>query len=200
LTVPGDPSSAAFLLALGLIGSRPVTVEGVSLNPTRTGILPVLARMGARLETHVEDDTGGEPVGRVTAWPSQLVGTTVRGEELPALVDEVPILAVLASRALGVTRIEGAGELRVKESDRLSTLAVNLAAIGVDVDEAADGITVRGPGPAPVGRVAAFHDHRIAMAFGVLSALPDARVEIDTPDVAAVSYPSFWRDLASVAG
>lgn len=116
------------------------------------------------------------------------------------MIDEVPILAVLASRAEGETRIEGAGELRVKESDRLSALASNLTALGVSVDELTDGLVVRGPHHTPRGRVRAFHDHRIAMAFGVLGVLPGAAVEVDVPAVAAVSFPDFWERLGEAAG
>lgn len=199
LDVPGDPSSAAFLIALGLLGDRPVTVEGVSLNPTRTGLLPVLTRMGARLAIE-PGETTGEPAGSITAWPSSLTATNITPEEVPALLDEVPVLAVLASRATGVTRVEGAGELRVKESDRLAVLATNLSAVGVEVAEWADGIAVHGTQAPPRGRIATHHDHRIAMAFGVLAALPGADVQIDVPALAAVSYPGFWDDLARVTG
>ena len=200
ITVPGDPSSAAFFLALGLAGARPIRVENVGLNPTRTGILAVLHRMGGRIDIESAGEAAGEPVGHLTAYPSRLHGALVSADELPAMIDEVPILAVLASRAEGETRIEGAGELRVKESDRLSALASNLTALGVSVDELADGLIVRGPLNAPSGRVRAFHDHRIAMAFGVLGALPGAVVEVDAPDVAAVSFPDFWKRLGEVMG
>jgi 3-phosphoshikimate 1-carboxyvinyltransferase len=200
ITVPGDPSSAAFFLALGLAGTRPIRVEDVGLNPTRTGILAVLRRMGGLIEIESAGNAAGEPVGHLTAYPSRLHGTVVSADELPAMIDEVPILAVLASRADGETRIEGAGELRVKESDRLRALASNLTTVGVSVDELPDGLIVRGSRAAPNGRVRAFHDHRIAMAFGVLGALPDAHVEVDAPDVAAVSFPDFWERLGEAAG
>lgn len=200
ITIPGDPSSAAFFLALGLAGSRPVRVENVGLNPTRTGFLAVLQRMGGRIESESADEAAGEPVGHLVAFPSRLYGTVVEGHEVPAMIDEIPILAVLATRAEGETRIEGAGELRVKESDRLSALATNLTTLGISVDELPDGLIVRGSRNAPSGRVRAFHDHRIAMAFGVLGALPDAHVEVDSPGVAAVSFPDFWERLAEASG
>jgi 3-phosphoshikimate 1-carboxyvinyltransferase len=200
ITVPGDPSSAAFFLALGLAGARPIRVENVGLNPTRTGILAVLQRMGGSIEIESAGDAAGEPVGHLTAYPSRLHGTIVSADEVPAMIDEVPILAVLASRAEGETRIEGAGELLVKESDRLSALASNLTALGVSVDELTDGLVVRGPHHTPRGRVRAFHDHRIAMAFGVLGVLPGAAVEVDVPAVAAVSFPDFWDRLGEAAG
>ncbi len=199
LTVPGDPSSAAFFLGLGLLGTRPVRVDGVSANPTRTGFLAVLRRMGASVETVHEEERGGEPTASMIAAPSRLRGTTVRGDEIPSLIDEVPILAVLASRAEGETRIEGAAELRVKESDRIAALATNLAALGTDVEETPDGLRIRGGDAPPVGGVRAFHDHRMAMAFGVLGALPHADVAVDTPAIADVSFPGFWTTLRAVS-
>lgn len=198
VTVPGDFSSAAFFLALGLAGPRPVRVDGICLNPTRTGLLAVLRRMGGRVDVEETSRSAGEPVGRVTAWPSALRGTTVTGDEVPAMIDEVPVLAALASRADGETRIEGAAELRVKESDRLSALVHNLAALGVETDEWTDGLAVRGTDRPARGEVRAHHDHRIAMAFGVLGALPGADVRVDTPAVASVSFPGFWSLLERV--
>jgi 3-phosphoshikimate 1-carboxyvinyltransferase len=196
MTVPADPSSAAFFIALGIAGRRPIRVEGVGLNPTRTGFLDVLHRMGARVEIEPHGDAAGEPVGHITAFPSALHGTVVTPDEVPALIDEVPVLAILASRAEGETRIEGAAELRVKESDRLQALATNLTAVGCSAEQLPDGLIVRGTSSTPHGRVRCFHDHRIAMAFGVLGALPGASIDVDTPRVTDVSFPGFWERLA----
>lgn len=195
ITVPGDFSSAAFFIALGLLGPTPVRVEGVGVNPTRSGLLPVLARMGARIDianAHVE---GGEEVADIVAWPSELHGATVVAAEIPAMIDEVPVLAVLAARARGETTITGAGELRVKESDRITALVSNLGALGASAEEFPDGLVVAGSDAPLQGTVRTHDDHRIAMAFGVLGAAPGASVEIDDPDVVAVSFPGFWELL-----
>jgi 3-phosphoshikimate 1-carboxyvinyltransferase len=199
-SVPGDFSSAAFVLALGCLGSgEPVRVRDVGLNPARTGFLRVLERMGA--DVCVEDvrDETGEPVGSVTAAPSQLRGTDMGAAEIPALIDEIPVIAVLAACAQGTTVISGAAELRVKETDRIAALVRNLRELDVDVEEHTDGMTIHGSGRPLSGRVSTFGDHRIAMAFGILDAVGGNRVEIDDPDVVNVSYPAFWNMLAHVA-
>ena len=194
LQVPGDPSSAAFLLAAGALGQGggEVTVEGVGLNPTRTGYLPVLARMGVRVQVEPLGEDAGEPVGRITVGAGRLRAITVSAAEVPFLIDEVPILAVLAARAEGESRFEGLGELRVKESDRLSLLAVNLRAIGAEAEVAGDDLLVRGTDRPLAGRVVTHGDHRIAMAFAVLG----DGVTVDDPAAAEVSFPAFPMALA----
>jgi len=200
LTVPGDFSSAAFFIALGILApSGAVRIPGVGVNPTRTGLLGVLRRMGGEVGLHGECDVCGEPVATVEAVPGHLRATEVGGDEVPSLIDEIPILAVLAARAEGETVITGAAELRVKESDRIAALVANLRAVGVEAHELPDGLVVRGT-PAPLtGRVRAYGDHRIAMAFGVLSVLPGNAIEIDDPGVASISHPTFWKDLHAAA-
>jgi 3-phosphoshikimate 1-carboxyvinyltransferase len=199
-TVPGDFSSAAFVLALGtLAGRRSVRIRGVGLNPTRTGFLHVLERMGANVRTENVREVCGEPVGDLQVLPARLTGTVVRPADVPALVDEIPVIAILAARARGETLIEGAGELRVKESDRIATMVSNLRALGVDADERPDGMVIRGTGRTLAGDVRAVHDHRIAMAFGVLGAAQGGGIRIDDPGVVGVSYPDFWTMLEEVA-
>lgn len=201
--VPGDFSSTAFPAALALLGGagRELVLRDVGLNPTRTGLLSVLERMGAdlRIENASPGDRrhhdAGEPKGDLVVRPGELRGTTIEPREIPGLVDEIPILAVLAARASGITRITGAAELRVKESDRLTALAENLRAIGVGVEELPDGLEVEGSDHPLEGRVRSFRDHRIAMAFGVLAALPGNRIGIDDPGVVEVSYPDYWTTL-----
>lgn len=197
LRVPGDISSAAFFLALGALRGA-VRVRGVGLNPTRTGALDVLRRMGAEVTTEPAADSAGEPVGDVVAAPGELVGTVAATEEIPTLLDEIPVLAAVAVRAEGETRFEGVGELRVKETDRVAALARNLQALGVDVDEGPDWLAVRGTDRALSGEVDAFGDHRIAMAFGVLGALPGSEIRIRGTDVVGISYPGFWAELERV--
>jgi 3-phosphoshikimate 1-carboxyvinyltransferase len=197
--VPADPSSAAFLAGLAaLADDGELRLRGVCLNPTRTGFLAVLRRMGARVHVASEVEEGGDTVGTVVVGPGTLSGTSIAAPEVPSLVDELPLVACLASRAEGTTEIRGAAELRVKESDRIAAVVANLRALGADADELPDGLIVRGTRRPLRGRVTTHGDHRLAMAFGVLGALPANDVEIDDPGCVAVSYPSFWRDLAQV--
>ena len=200
LRVPGDPSSAAFLAALAaLADGGELRLPGVCLNPTRTGFFAVLTRMGARLRVEDEASVDGDRVGTVVVAPGELVATRVDGPEVPSLIDELPLLACVAARAVGVTEIRGAGELRVKESDRIAAVVANLRRLGVEAEELPDGLLVQG-GRGPLrGRVASHGDHRLAMAFGVLGALDGSDVAIDDPGCVAVSYPDFWRDLAGAA-
>ena len=202
MDVPGDFSSAAFFLAwAALAGSAaPLTACAVGLNATRTGFLTVLARMGVEVEVRPRATTGGEPVGdlRVAARANPLRSVRVGRGEVPGMIDEIPVLAVLAARAEGVTRITGAAELRVKESDRLTALAVNLRRIGVEVEEMPDGLQIEGTRRPLSGVVEGFHDHRIAMAFGVLGQTPGCDIRVDDPRVSEVSFPGFWELLARV--
>jgi 3-phosphoshikimate 1-carboxyvinyltransferase len=201
LDVPGDPSSAAFLVALALMADGgELRVRGVGVNPTRTGWLGILRRMGADLALEDEREVGGEPVADLVARASRLRGTEIGGAEIPAAIDEIPILAVAASRAEGETRITGAGELRVKETDRIAALVANLRAVGAEAEELPDGLVVRGTDRPLAGRVATFHDHRIAMAFSVLAALPGNAIEVEHPEVADVSFPGFADLLKRLTG
>jgi 3-phosphoshikimate 1-carboxyvinyltransferase len=199
LEVPGDPSSAAFLAALALLAdSGELRIRGVGVNPTRVGWVDVVRRMGGAVSVEAPRESGGEPVADLVVRPSRLRATEVGGEEVPAAIDEIPVLAVLAARAEGETRITGAEELRVKETDRIAALAANLRAVGVEAEELPDGLVVRGTDRPLSGRVPTFHDHRIAMAFGVLAALPGNAIEVEDPAVADVSYPGFWTVLRGV--
>ena len=196
-TVPGDFSSAAFFIAYALLApGAELAVRGVGVNPTRAGMLPVLERMGARVELENPSDVGGEPVADVVVGSAALHGTEIGGAEMPTLLDEIPIIAAIAARAEGVTRITGAEELRVKESDRLAVVAENLRAVGVHAEELPDGMIIHGTDAPLRGAVRVHHDHRIAMAFGVLAALPGNEITLDQPEAVSVSYPGFWQDLA----
>ncbi|HEY5088279.1 MAG TPA: 3-phosphoshikimate 1-carboxyvinyltransferase [Gemmatimonadaceae bacterium] len=199
--VPGDPSSAAFFVALAaLLPGRSIDLPGVCVNPTRTGFLDVVQRMGALVSLDDYADAGGEPTAAIRAAGTEsLYSVTIGADEMPSMIDEIPMLACLAARAQGETVITGAGELRVKESDRIGAVVRNLRAIGVDADERPDGMAIRGSRAQLVGAVETHGDHRLAMAFGVLGAVPGNSIEIATPECVAVSYPAFWSDPRRVA-
>jgi 3-phosphoshikimate 1-carboxyvinyltransferase len=192
--VPGDPSSAAFLLVAALItpGSE-VTVEGVLLNPLRIGLFETLREMGADLVTRNAREEGGEPVGDLTARYSALKGVDVPPERAPSMIDEYPILAVAAAFADGSTAMRGIGEMRVKESDRIALMAAGLAACGVQVAEEPEALIVTGTGAAPLGgaTVTTRGDHRIAMAHLVLGLAAQQPVTVDEPQMIATSFPTF---------
>ncbi len=195
-TVPGDISSAAFWLvaAAAQKGSR-LLVKNVGLNPSRTGILAVLLRMGAHVHEVVEDLEQVEPSGNLLIQGEELHGTVIGGEEIPNVIDELPVLAVAGALAEGVTVIKDAAELRVKESDRLAAIAGNLKAMGAEVTELPDGLEIRGGRPLQGASLPSFGDHRIAMAFAVAGMFAKGRTVI--PDAACVqtSYPGFAAQL-----
>ncbi len=199
MTVPGDVSSAAFLVVAALIcPDSEVRVEGVLLNPLRAAFLDVLRAMGADLEVELTA-RDPEPVGTVVARSSRLGGARVGAALVPALVDEVPALAIAAAFAEGEFELSGAEELRVKESDRLAALAGGLQAMGVDVQERPDGLLVRG-GRRPRGaRLRSHGDHRIAMAFAVAALAAEGDTELEGAEAAAVSFPEFYERLRGAA-
>jgi len=176
-----------------------LVVEGVALNPTRIGFVDVLVRMGARIELVATDERLGEPVGELRVTSAPLHGTTVEGAEIPWVIDEIPVLAVAAACAEGITEFRDAAELRVKESDRIATLARNLAALGIAVEERRDGLAITG-GTVRAGTVEAEQDHRIAMAFAVLAARADGDVRIRGAGGIVTSFPDFLGTLAGLGG
>jgi 3-phosphoshikimate 1-carboxyvinyltransferase len=198
--VPGDPSSAAFLIALALLADQgDIEVCDVGLNERRTGFFDVARRMGADISWTVERRVAGEPIGTIRARTSHLRGTTVEGSDVPAMIDELVLLACLATRAEGETTVRGALELRVKESDRIATVVRNLRAIGASAEETDDGFVVLGTREKLRGAIRAEGDHRVAMAFGILARLPGNDIRIDDPSCVAVSYPAFWTDLERIS-
>ncbi|MEJ2516103.1 MAG: 3-phosphoshikimate 1-carboxyvinyltransferase [Gammaproteobacteria bacterium] len=197
--VPGDFSSAAFFLVAGLLGAgdEPLRLDGVGVNPTRTGLLEILAAMGGRIEQEGLREEGGEPVADLLVWRSELKGIDVPPELVPLAIDEFPALFVAAAAARGTTRVRGAAELRVKESDRLAVMARNLAAVGVRVREQDDGIEIQG-GRISGGQVDAAGDHRVAMAFAAAAAAAgDDLVVSDVANV-ATSFPGFEAAAAGL--
>ena len=199
LQVPGDPSSAAFLVGAALLAeSGELRLSGVGVNPTRIGFLHVLDRMGAKVAIDAQGEEGGEPVADLIIPPATLHATEVTAGEIPGLIDEIPMLAVLASRAEGTTIFRQVGELRVKESDRLGLIAENLRAVGAEAEVVGEDLRVSGTDRPPVGKVRTAADHRIAMAFAILGTLPGAKVKVDDMACAAVSFPGFGAVLRSI--
>ena len=200
VSVPGDPSSTAFPLVAALVtpGSE-VTIEGVLLNPLRTGLITTLQEMGADIAISHRRMSGGEDVGDVTARHSALRGITVPPESAVSMIDEYPILAVASAFAEGRTVMRGIGELRVKESDRIALTAAGLRACGVDVEEEPEGLIVTGRVRVPGGAMVRTHgDHRIAMSFLVLGLAASAPVTVDEADMIATSFPGFHALMASL--
>ncbi len=157
--------------------------------------------MGARLGYEDMADDGGEPVATLVVSPRQLRGVTIEPAEIPSLIDELPVLACVAARAAGETRVTGAAELRVKESDRIATVVGNLRAVGADAEELPDGFIVRGTADRALrGRIVTHGDHRIAMAFGILGALDGNEIDVDDRECVDVSYPGFWGPLLRASG
>jgi 3-phosphoshikimate 1-carboxyvinyltransferase len=199
IEVPGDPSSAAFLVgAATLAESGELRIAGVGVNPTRIGFLEVLRRMGGQVRTESGATQFGEPVGDLLVRPGALRGTEVAPREVPGLIDEIPLLAVLASRARGTTTFRQVGELRVKESDRLGLIAENLRSVGARAEVQGQDLIVEGNDVVPQGKIRTAADHRLAMAFAVLATLPGARVRIDDMACAAVSFPRFAETLRKI--
>jgi 3-phosphoshikimate 1-carboxyvinyltransferase len=201
IVVPGDLSSAAFFVVAGLlVGGSEVLIKGVGLNPTRTGLLTILERMGAEIERTGGGEEGGEPIGDLRANASGLRATEVDGAEVPLAIDELPLVALAACFAEGTTTIRDAAELRRKESDRIATVSSALNALGGQVEATEDGMVVEGTGGLRGGAIDSHGDHRIAM-FGAVAGLASREgVEVAGMDAAAVSYPGFEADLASLLG
>ena len=196
-TVPGDISSAAFLLVAGLLApGADLVLEEVNTNPTRTGILDVLQSAGAEIRLKNERDVGGEPVADIAVKSgSELAAFSVDRALSPRLIDEVPVLAIAATQAKGRSVFSGLEELRHKETDRLKALASNLSAMGASVQETPDGLVIDGPRPLKGARVPSFDDHRIAMAFAVAGLIATGDTTIEGSEAVAISFPDFWSVL-----
>ncbi len=193
--VPGDISSAAFWMVAAAVQPRShLLIKNVGLNRTRTGVIDVLVRMGAQIREIVEEEEG-EPYGTLEVRGVHLKGTEIRGREIPNVIDELPILAVAGALAQGTTVIADAGELRVKESDRLRAIITNLKAMNVSVTESEDGLTIYGGNPLKGAHLSSFGDHRIAMAFAIAGLFAEGETTIDGVECVATSYPNFHETL-----
>lgn len=201
MRIPGDVSSAAFLVVAALIvpGSE-LTIDRVGLNPTRTAWLEILRGMGARLEVDVVGEESGEPFGTIRAAHSELHGIDVDPAAIPSLLDEIPILAVAAARADGTTTITGAGELRVKETDRLAAMASSLSSLGAAIDERRDGLVIRGGDTLTGGEVDPRGDHRIALAMAVAGLVASGPVRVGGWRCVETSFPEFVDVLGRAQG
>ena len=198
--VPRDFSAAApFIVAATLLPGSELTIHDVGLNPRRTGLLDVLERMGARVTVFNRRRSGGEPVGDLEVHSAELVATSVHAEEVPRLVDELPLFALAAACARGESRVEGARELRVKETDRIETVTTSLRALGVRINEREDGFGVRGVPTRPKGGgMVSGGDHRIAMLGAVAGLVSREGVDVGNAEAVAVSFPGFFELLDSV--
>ncbi len=200
ICVPGDISSAAYFIALGLaVPNSEILIRNVGVNPTRDGIIRAALDMGGDLTLLNEREVSGEPVADVLVRSSSLRGITVGGPIIPALIDEIPVLAVLAAFAEGTTVIRDAQELKVKESDRIAVVSENLKAMGADVTPTDDGMVIQGGKPLHGARIQTAHDHRIAMAFCVAGLNADGETSFDDSACVTVSYPSFFEDIERLA-
>jgi 3-phosphoshikimate 1-carboxyvinyltransferase len=199
LRVPGDISSAAFLaVAAASLPGSDVTITHLGLNPSRAALLDVLKRFGADVQSSIEEDWNGEPVGRLRVRHAAMRDLVITPDEVPEVIDELPVLATLGTFGGSVT-VSGAGELRVKESDRIAELVTGLRAMGADAEERPDGFQIRRGARLTGGTVHAKHDHRLAMAFAIAALGASGPTQIEGADAVAVSYPSFFADLDALA-
>ncbi|HHN65346.1 MAG TPA: 3-phosphoshikimate 1-carboxyvinyltransferase [Nitrospirae bacterium] len=202
ITIPGDFSSAAFfLVAATIVKDSEILIKNTLLNPTRTGLLNVMERMGVSFEILNTSEVSGEPVGDILCrFTSQLKATEIRPEEVPSMIDEFPIFSVLATQADGVSVIRGARELRVKESDRIGTMTSELRKLGAEIEELPDGMTIKGPVKLKGAVVESHGDHRVAMALSVAALVAEGETKIEGISSVEISFPGFYeklRDLVS---
>lgn len=199
ISVPGDISSAAYFLVAGLITPNScITIQNVGINPTRDGILEVCRAMGAKLTMENVKASVGEPTADITVSTSSLHGTTIEGALIPKLIDELPIIAVLACFAEGTTVIKDAQELKVKESNRIDVMVTNLSAMGADIEATDDGMIIHGGKPLHGAVIDSHLDHRIAMSFAIAGMNADGNTEILGADCVNISYPDFYSHLSSL--
>lgn len=198
--VPGDISSAAFfMVAAAMTQGSSVIFKDVGLNPTRTGILDVLKHMGATIEVLEQTDGIGEPYGTVKISHASLQGTEISGELIPRLIDELPVIALLATQAEGTTVIKDAEELRVKETDRIAAVTTELRKIGAQIEETEDGMIIHGPTALTGGTLASYGDHRIGMMAAIAGLVTTGAITIEDPSCINISYPGFFDDLEKLA-
>ena len=201
IEVPGDISSAAFFIAAAAaFEGAHLIVEKVGLNPTRTGIIDVLRDMGADIEFDRIHKSGGEEIGDIIVRGRKLLGTNIDETIIPRLIDEIPVIAVIAAVAEGKTTIRGAGELKVKESNRIAAMVTELKKRGVDIKELPDGMEINGPNEIRGGVAESYQDHRIAMAMAICGLFAKEPIKIKDPECIAISFPEFEEKLKQISG
>jgi len=199
ITVPGDLSSAAFLVgAATIVPNSELLIENIGINPTRTGFFEVMEQMGAEIEFLNEREVNHEPIADIKVRTSQLKGVTIGGDVIPRLIDEIPLLACLATQAEGTTVIKDAAELRVKESDRIEATVDNLRRMGADIEGTPDGMIVRGPKPLQGCTVEGYHDHRIIMMSAIAGLVAQSPITIPEAHWAEISFPGFFQLLKDI--
>lgn len=199
VNVPGDISSAAFFLVPGAMAENSeIRLENVGLNPTRTGIIDVLKAMGANMDIIIDDEKATEPTGTIIIRTSDLVGTTIDGALIPRLIDEIPIIALLATKAKGTTIIRDAAELKVKETDRIVAVVEELKKLGAHIEPTNDGMIIHGGGELHGASLKTYGDHRIGMMGAIAALLTDEPVQLDDAECIAVSYPTFFEDIKKI--
>ncbi|MFY0742229.1 3-phosphoshikimate 1-carboxyvinyltransferase [Solibacillus silvestris] len=199
VNVPGDISSAAFFLVAGAIAKNSrIVLKNVGINETRDGILEVLQKMGAKMSVAIDDENAAEPTATITIETSDLKGTTVEGAIIPRLIDEIPIIALLATQAAGKTIIKDAEELKVKETNRIDAVVNELKKLGANIEATDDGMIIEGPTPLHGGSLRTYGDHRIGMMGAIAALIADGEVELDDADCIAVSYPTFFDHINNI--
>lgn len=199
VSVPGDISSAAFFLVAGAISANSkIILNNVGVNETRDGILDVLKNMGATMTVQIDDENAAEPTATITIETSQLTGTTIEGAIIPRLIDEIPILALLATQANGKTIIKDAEELKVKETNRIDAVVKELKKLGANIEATDDGMIIEGPTPLNGASLQTYGDHRIGMMGAVAALIADGEVQLDDANCIAVSYPTFFEHVNSL--
>lgn len=199
VVVPGDISSAAFfMVAAAIVKNSELRIKNVGINPTRTGIIDVLKRMGANIKIENKIEIGNEPVADIIIKSSELKSTEIKKEEIPLLIDEIPIIAVAATQAEGITKITGAKELRVKETDRLKAMSLELKKMGADIEELEDGLIIKGPVKLTGAKVDSYKDHRIAMSLAIASLVAEGNTGIKDRDCVNISFPEFFEVLRKI--
>lgn len=201
IVVPGDISSAAFFFVAGaIVPNSRITLQGVGMNPTRSGIIDVLSEMGAALTIENERIVGGEPIADLTISTSSLKGIEISGDLIPRLIDEIPVIAVLATQAEGKTIIRDAEELKVKETNRIDTVVSELSKLGAVITATEDGMIIEGKTTLAGGEVSSFGDHRIGMAMAIAGLVAKQPVTINRSEAIAVSYPGFFEHIKQLEG
>ena len=197
--VPGDISSAAYFIVAGLITpDSEILIKNVGINETRDGIIKIVQAMGGNITLLNERTACGEKVADILVKTSELTGTTIEGAIIPTLIDELPVIAVLAARAKGQTIIRDAAELKVKECNRIDAVTKNLLAMGGDITATEDGFIINGGSPLHGAVIETFHDHRIAMSFAIADLVADGENTYDNPECVNISYPTFFEDLKNL--